>query len=248
MDPIARATRFMARQQGAISTAQTRACGLTRDQVRQLVRSGRWAAARRGVLLATGATNSWEQRAWIKLLSSGPGALLSRGAAGFVLGLIEKRPEVVDVITPHRTGNGRVATQRAVHLDARDRRTAAGMPVTCPARTLVDLASVLGDRDLARAVDKALLKGLVTIQVVRRYIKERQLQRKRGVGRLIKLLDDREFGVPESELERRTIELIAEYRLPKPARQQRVGPHRVDFAYEIEHVVVEVDGRATDGT
>jgi very-short-patch-repair endonuclease len=65
---------------------------------------------------------------------------------------------------------------------------------------------------------------------------------------LVKLLDDREFGVPESELERRMLELIAEHRLPAPERQRRVGRHRVDFAYPAQHVIVEVDGRATHGT
>ena len=72
--------------------------------------------------------------------------------------------------------------------------------------------------------------------------------RRPGVGRLVRLLDDREFGVPESELERRTLELIAAHVLPPPERQTRVGPHRVDVTYESRHLLVEVDGRATHGT
>jgi very-short-patch-repair endonuclease len=168
-----------------------------------------------------------------------------------VLGLVEGRPEHLEVVVRRgtRSGDLRAASVRRVaHLDIRDVRTVKGLRVTCPARTLVDLAGALTDRALARAVDTALLSGLTTIRVIRRYVHDRRLQRRPGIRRLVKLLDDREFGVPESELERRMLELIGQYRLPSPERQRAAGPHRVDFAYLEAAVLVEVDGRATHGT
>ena len=185
------------------------------------------------------------------LLAGGESAALRALSAAFVLGLSDSAPRRIEVAVRDGARDGKAdgsAVRRASSLGAHDVRTVRGLRVTCPARTLVDLAAVAADRELARAVDRALLKGLVTIAVVRRYIKERRLQRRRGVARLIRLLDDREFGVPESELERRTLELIGECRLPEPARQRRVGPHRVDFAYDGERVLIEADGRATHGT
>jgi very-short-patch-repair endonuclease len=251
MDPTARVLRLAARQYGALNSAQAQACGLTRNQVRQLVRSGRLITARRSVYIVAGCPSTWEQRGSIALLACGDGSALSFRAAGFVHGLIDERPGRIDITVPHKTHNGDVddvIVHRAVYLSAHDVRTVRGLRVTCPARTLVDLASVYEERALARAVDRALLSGLVTIRVVRRYIRDRGLKCRPGVGTLIKLLDDREFGVPESELERRTLELIAEYRLPAPERQRRVGPHRIDFAYGDQRLLVEVDGRATHGT
>ena len=251
MDPAARALQLAAQQYGALSSSQARAWGLTRNQVRQLVRSGRLIAVRRSVYIVAGSPSTWEQRASIALLAGGDEAALSFRAAGFLHGLMDEKPGRIDVTVPHKTHNGDVddvIVHRAVHLGAHDTRTVRALRVTCPARTLVDLASVYPERALGRAVDRALLSGLVTIRVARRYIRDRGLMCRPGVGVLVKLLDDREFGVPESELERRTIELIAEYRRPVPERQQRVGPHRVDFAYDGRRVLVEVDGRATHGT
>jgi hypothetical protein len=245
VDPYARAARFAARQHGALSSTQAKTCGLTRNQIRQLVRSGRWRVGRHAIYVVDGAPCTWRQCAWISLLACGADAVLSYRAAAYLHGLIDEEPPKVDVTMAHRSRNGRpngVAIHRAVHLGAGDRRRVNGFPVTSPARTLVDLAGALEDRPLGRVVDRALLRGLVTIPAVRTYIKDRQLQRKRGVGRLVKVLDDREFGVPESELERRTLELIAGYGLPAPSRQQRVGPHRVDFMYP-DRRVVEI-GRA----
>ncbi len=251
MDAMTQALAIAARQHGAIGSSQARSCGLSRHQIRHLVRSGRFVADRRAICVVAGTPDTWERRAWIALLACGDEAVLSHRAAGYVHGLLESKPRRIDITMWHRTRNGHVEglpIHRAVRLEAADRRTVKGFPVTSPARTLVDLASELPDRALARTVDKALLLGITTIRVVRRYVRDRRLQRRPGVGRLLRLLDDREFGVPESELERRTLELIAEYRLPAPGRQQRVGRHRVDFAYMDQRVLVEVDGRATHGT
>lgn len=251
MEPLARILRVAARQYGAIGSAQAQSCGLTRHQVRHLIRAGRLAVARRSVYVVAGAPSTWEQHAVVALLACGEGAVLSYRAAGYVHGLVEGKPEIIDVTIPcgcrQRSLKGVVVHQASL-LDARDTRTTRGLRVTSPVRTLVDLAAVPSERGLARALDNALLRGLVTTAVVRRYIKDRNLQRRPGVGKLIKLLDDREFGVPESELERRTLELIKEYRLPAPERQVRVGPHRVDFMYPHHRLVIEVDGRATHGT
>jgi crotonobetainyl-CoA:carnitine CoA-transferase CaiB-like acyl-CoA transferase len=250
MDPLGQAARLASKQFGAISNRQARTCGLTRNQIRQLVRSERWAAVRRGVYIVAGTPASWEQRASIALLSCDDAAL-SSCSAGYVLELIDEQPHRIEVLALHGThdgsGNG-VVIRRAIHLEARDRRTVHGLRVTSPARTLVDIAAVLEERSLGRAVDRALLRGLTTVGVVRKYIADRRLQCRPGVGTLVRLLDDREFGVPESELERRTLELIEAYRLQAPARQQRVGAHRVDFLYPDHRLVVEVDGRATHGT
>ena len=251
MDPLARALRMASQQHGAISIRQAERCGLTRDQWRQLIRSGRCRSVRRGVCVVDGTPDTWEQRASIALLACGETAALGSRCAGFVLGLVEERPNRIDVLVrrPRRTSVlPGTAVRQAARLDLKDVRTVKGLRVTCPARTLVDLAAELPDRALGRAVDKALIGGLTTITVVRRYIRERSLQSRPRIRRLVRLLNDREFGVPESELERRFLELIEAYGLPAPERQVRVGPHRVDFMYDSARLVVELDGRATHAT
>ena len=66
---------------------------------------------------------------------------------------------------------------------------------------------------------------------------------RRGARALTKLLTREEsaFGV-ESEAERRCLKLMIEHGLTPDASQARIGPYRVDFLYEAERLVVEVDG------
>lgn len=251
MHPRERAANLAAKQHGVITVKQALNCGMTRDQVRQQVRSGRWIPDSRGTHIVAGSVATWEQRTAASVLAAGPAAAASHLAAAWLHGLIEQRPERIDVTVPHDARNGRAGAailHRTRILRPSDVRRKSGIPVTCPSRTLVDIAGVLQDRPLAAALDRALLKGLVSIPALRRYIDERGLRRKPGVGRLIKLLDDREFGVPESELEREFLAVVRDFHLPEPVRQQTIGAFRVDFVYADARVVIEVDGRATHGT
>ena len=79
------------------------------------------------------------------VLSCGPGAALSHVAAGVLLGVLDERGARIDVTVPRggqRRRRGAVIIHRAA-LTERDVTTKHGIPVTTPARTLIDLADVL---------------------------------------------------------------------------------------------------------
>jgi very-short-patch-repair endonuclease len=61
------------------------------------------------------------------------------------------------------------------------------------------------------------------------------------------LLDDREGGVPETELERALERVLRSFGLPMPSRQIRVGGRRLDFIYDQQRVWVDVNGRKDHG-
>lgn len=251
MHPRQRAEKLAADQHGVITGRQAESCDLTRHQVRQLVRSGRWNVLGHALFVIAGSRRTWHLRTITCVFAAGEAAAASHLAAAWLLNLIDKQPHRIDVTAPHGAHNGSAqgfVVHRSRTLPPSDIRRIDGIPVTCPARTLVDLAALLPDGSLSAALDTALLKGLVSIVSVRRFVVDRGLGRRKGVGVLLKLLDDREFGVPESELERRFLALVRKRKRPKPARQERIGPYRVDFLYEDARVVVEVDGRATHGT
>jgi very-short-patch-repair endonuclease/predicted transcriptional regulator of viral defense system len=250
--PKDRVSKLIAKQHGAVTMKQATDRGLTPDQVRQNVRSGRWIVSSRGTYIVAGAPSPWEQRAMTSQLAAGEAAAVSHLAAAWLHRMVDRPPAHIDITVPHSAQRGSHSKSVVVHgartFGRGDIRSVYGIQVTCPSRTLVDIASVLPDKALAAALDTALMRGLVSIRSLRRYFRERRLTRRRGVGRLRELLDDREFGVPESQLEREFLELVREYRLPSPARQRRIGPHRVDFAYPSVRLLIEVDGRATHGT
>jgi very-short-patch-repair endonuclease len=121
-------------------------------------------------------------------------------------------------------------------------RRVNGIPVTCPARTLVDLASVTDDDQLQHALDKALNEGLLTIDVLERYIDARNLGHLKGVGRLKRYLRDRKKGAFGSGLERKFRRILKVRGIPQPDRQGGVEDYYVDFVFTKHQIFIEVDG------
>jgi len=122
------------------------------------------------------------------------------------------------------------------------------IPVTTPARTLLDLATFLPRRQLERAVDEADRLRLCT---------EEELEAISGVhrghpgaGALGRLLEDHLAGstATRNDFEERFLSLCRRYRLPQPEVNVPLLDYVVDFFWREAHLVVEVDGRATYGT
>ncbi len=112
----------------------------------------------------------------------------------------------------------------------------AGVPVTTPLRTLVDLGATVGARELERAVEEAQVRRLVTRD-------DLEAQGNRFASAL-----DHEPSLTRSEAERRLLALIRAARLPPPRTNVRVGGHEVDFVWPQQRLVVEVDGFAFHST
>ncbi len=100
------------------------------------------------------------------VLACGSGAVLSGRAAGFLHGLIKgsaPEPEVTVAWTRKIPG---FTVRRAPLLDPRDKGVARSIPVTRVSRTLVDLASLLTQPRLARAVHEAgVLHGVGALEI-----------------------------------------------------------------------------------
>lgn len=239
-----RLVRVAARQHGVYTRSQARRAGMSERQVDRRVRTGLWQRFYAGVYASAGTPSTWEARALAACLSAGSDAAVSHRTAGACLGLLDVRTTTIEVTVPHerRLGDhGERIVHRARTFGQDDIRYVAGIPVTRPERTIVDLAGVLDAGQLEAVVDTALRRRLVSIKRLRRYIRDRGLGRHRGVGRLRRVLDDRERGVPEGELERRFLHLLDRHRLPHPTRQHRVRRYRIDFAYPDQRVAIELD-------
>ena len=246
MRPVDRAKRLhalAAKQHGAFTRQQSLALGYSVSEIRRRLRGHEWIKLHPGVYAIAGSSETWERRATAVLLYAGDSAALSHFAAASCLQLIDGRPSRIDlaITTAKKSGNGR---HRVVGLARTDVRKAHGFPVTCPERTLVDLAGVAPRRILEGALDRAIVQGLTTLERTKAYIESRGLRNRRGVGVLVALIEDRErLGVTESELERRFLEVVRTHRLSEPLRQRPIVKRRVDFLYVDEQIFVEVDGR-----
>jgi very-short-patch-repair endonuclease len=139
----------------------------------------------------------------------------------------------------------RAATRLLIHraaLPAREVRSRDAIPVTSPARTVVDVAGRSPKREVERMVDQALTDRRCT-EAELRAVADRS-PRLPGASALRRLLDAAESleTLTRSELEEAFLSLIRSAGLPTPALNLRVQRMRVDAAWRTERVAVELDG------
>jgi very-short-patch-repair endonuclease len=235
--PVDRALAALAAgQYGVVTRAQTLALGLTRHGVAHRVGAGRLHAAHRGVYAVGHPALSPHGRRLAAVLACGDGAWLSHRSAAVLYGLLPDVAGPLHVTVPVRR---RAPTGVVLHRS----RDAPGLrreriPVTTPARTILDLAATGPEHELARAVEEARLRRLVTDGQL-----ERLAGHRRGARALRELLDG-EPSLTRSEAERVLLALVHRAGLPRPQTNVRVGRHEVDALWPAERLVVEVDGFA----
>lgn len=231
-----------------VSLAQLAACGIGRGGVRWRVANGRLHRLHRAVYAVGHGALPSLGREQAALLAVGSRGVLSHRSAADLWGLLDPTDGPVDVTVPgagRRSRNGIVLHGSMV--SRRDVTRAAGLSVTRPARTLVDIAAVVDDRDLERAVDQAGVRRLAKVGDVRAALDRAGAAA--GTGRLRELLD--RLGGPRltrSEAEARLLALLRRSRLPLPSTNVRVARYEVDMLWSSRRLVVEVDGFAFHGT
>ena len=173
------------------------------------------------------------------VLACGDGARLSHGAAAELWGVCPRRRVEVTVPpgrSPRRPG---IVIHRAA-LAAKHTTRRHTIPVTTPARTLLDIAPYLQRDHLERAVNEADRLDLIDPERLRQSLET--LSGTRGAAKLRSLLDRQTFTLTDSALERRFQPIARAAGLPAPLTQQRVNGCRVDFFWPDLGLVVETDG------
>jgi very-short-patch-repair endonuclease len=231
------------RRHGVVTARDLAHAGLTRKAIDHRVRVGWLTRIHRGIYLV-GPLEAPLSRAMAGVLAVGDGAVLSHASAARVWeGSAAPGDAVVDVLVERRDARNRqgLRVHRVGDLDPRDTASRQGVPLTTPARTLLDLATELGPHELARAVEQAQLRRLTTDDQLSHLLI--RCRSHRGAGPLRRVLDPgRQYT--RSQAERRFLELVAAAGLPTPAANTRVAGHEVDFLWPGERLIVEVDGYA----
>ncbi len=175
---------------------------------------------------------------------SGPTAAALHGFEGFRLAppyhLVTQRDRNVQ-----RVG---VVIHTSDQLDLLDREVACALPVTAPARTLIDLAAITPRDALTAALDGALRDGLTSEEFLHSRINALRGRGRYGIPTLLAVVEGIEITKgAHSWLEREVLRLLdaAEVALPTP--QQVLGRRgdrliRVDFHFPGTRLVVEALG------
>jgi very-short-patch-repair endonuclease len=175
------------------------------------------------------------------VLACGKGAVLSHRSAAALWGLMRSR-EPIDV-TSSRGRPGRVGICLHCSPLADDERAIeAGIPVTSPARTLLDLAEVADEQQLKRAFEEADRLKLLRISELEGLCA--RAGRRKGLVALRRLIADAAEPVTtRSPLEDRFAEFCREHLadLPAPLTNVSIVDHEVDAYWPSHHLVVEMD-------
>ena len=154
-------------QGGYFNAGQARAHGVSRQLLDHHVSRGRFERIRRGLYRVQGfpTTEHDDMReAWMAV--GGADALLSHGSALALLDLSDNIPDDVHLLVRRRRRGLRRPPGVIVHTHADDEEVATvwrdGLPLTAPARTLLDVADRIQPEQLSRAVKQGLRRGLVT--------------------------------------------------------------------------------------
>ena len=230
-------------QHGLVELGQLLDLGVGRDAIEHRLAARRLHVVYRRVY-AVGTRRLTQRGRWMAAtLACAPDSLLSHRDAGALWRFLARRGPRVHVTTvgSQRPRIDGIAGHRTSVLHPDDRAVKDGIPVTAPARTLLDLAEVLDRDTLERTVETADREGLFSPRAVSALC-ERSSGR-RGLRPLLTLLAEYEADPADvrGELERTFRALCRHHHLPLPATNVLVGGDLVDAHWPAYRLVVELD-------
>jgi very-short-patch-repair endonuclease len=231
------------RQYGVVSRDQLRRHGIGDDVIDRRLAGGRLHAIHRGVYAVGHRVLGPHGRFLAAVLACGRDAVLSHASAAELWGLRRSGATVIDVSVPTAGGRSRprLRIHRVPSLHASDCDVHRGIPVTSPARTLLDLAAVLDTRGLERALDRAEQLELTDYPALEALARARPGHH--GAGELRRALGTHEAGttLTKSELEELFLALCRRHGLPKPRVNSWLEAKQVDFLFPGHRLIVETD-------
>jgi very-short-patch-repair endonuclease len=238
-------------QRWSVSRKQLLICGVSDGAILRRLRNGRLECVHPGVYAVPHASDVSFAAETAALLTCGEDAVLSHHSA---VTLWELRPGIarpVHVTIPGDRGfpvAAGVKLHRSRTLAPSDIRFHRGLPVTSPARGLLDTAAGLPDRDVERLLDEALFaRRLVTLAEIGDLLA--RCGRHPGRARLKRVASPHDRSTStDSPPEETMLGLVRAGGLPEPRLQVDVLGYRLDFLWPALGLAVEVDAYGTHGS
>jgi very-short-patch-repair endonuclease len=240
-----RLAKLAARQHGVVSFADLRECGLDRDAISARVANGRLHPLHRAVYAVGHASVTQDGCYLAAVKACGEGAALCLRSAGVLLNTItweDRYPDVL-VLGEAAPQHPRIKGHRTSYLPAEHVTTVRGIPVTTAERTLLDLAGVLPEARLRRAVRQARFHKLITVGSLVAVLQGPGPVR--GRKKLARILA-KSAAPTQSELEDVVLDLILRGGFAHPLVNEPlfIAGRRIvpDFLWPEQRLVIEADG------
>jgi very-short-patch-repair endonuclease len=229
------------RQHGVVTRGQLWELGLGRGAIDERRRKGRLHLVHRGVYVVGYPNLTRNGHFMAAVLACGEGAALSHFSAAVLWGMLSGDGKVHVTATSDRRRPGLVVHRAP--LAAPELKKRAGIPVTAPARTLIDLADVAPRRTLERAIDEAEYLRLDCTGLAPKHGRS-------GCGILMRVLSEHRPGSTRTRthLEELFIALCDRYHLARPEVNVYIEGYECDFVWREQRLIVETDGGAAHGT
>jgi very-short-patch-repair endonuclease len=237
--------RAGARQWGVLHASELRACGLNPEAIAHRVRTGRLHPMYRAVY-AVGHANPTREGWLLAAVKASPvGAVLGLWSGAMLADIIkweDRYPDVL-VLGERAPRHPRINGHRTSYLPREHVTTVRGVPVTTAERTLLDLAAVMPERRLRRAVRQAQFLKLTTVRSLVAVLHGPGPTR--GRKKLARILA-KSAAPTQSELEDVVLDLMLRAGFVHPLVNaplylagRRIVP---DFRWPDQRLVVEADG------
>jgi very-short-patch-repair endonuclease len=221
-------------QHGVLARSQLLHAGLTAEGIKRRVYTGRLHRLHRGVFAVGHRVLTLEGRWMAAVLACGPTAALSHRTAAAAWDLCRAGGPVHVTLagSAGRKAPTGVRLHRSRTLTAAQLSSYRGIPVTTPARTIIDLARATRHDELERIIDLADQRGLVDF---------RELKAARSTS--LKAVLRRYAPAPtRSKLERDFLRLCDDHGIKRPEVNAYIEGYLVDFVWRERRLIAEVDG------
>jgi very-short-patch-repair endonuclease len=176
------------------------------------------------------------------VLAAGPDAVLCHHSAAALWGIRPTSRTRIDVSLPRTLHTTAYLSPHYAVLGPAETTTRDGIPVTTPARTLLDLAATLRFRQLERAIHEAERLRLTGPTALANLI-----GRQRGATNLKSLLLNARSPT-RSEFEAEFLTFVDTFDLPKPQTNVVIEGKEVDAVWQRQKLIVELDTYTFHGT
>ncbi|MFU8841937.1 MAG: type IV toxin-antitoxin system AbiEi family antitoxin [Nitriliruptoraceae bacterium] len=245
--------RFTGQHAGIVSRAQLLAAGWSSGRIEHALRTERLVAVHAGVYRIGGAPWTRTAGRHAAVMIAGDDAVLARWSAAEALGFAPPRPGPLQVLVPHQrrprpSSNRLVSVTRTRTLVPGDVREIDGLPVTDPARTLLDLAATCQAAALAELAVAALRIDPRILQRIDTVLDRNPTARGRGNLRDARATLGSDGDQARAEVEIAAVVHLLEAGLPRPVLGHRVHDQHghliavLDLAYPERRLGIEIDG------
>ena len=230
-------------QLGLITALQLHVAGMGRGVIQRRLTSGMLHRRYRGVYLVGHPILLPGAAELAGVLACGRSAFVSHRSAVGLWGLARTAGGVVEITVAGRECRSReeLRVHSAPMIAPADRAECRGIPITAPARSLIDYAATANREETERAIAEAFALRLVSVRKLTEAIGRSPTRA--GVARIRSILG--QDGGPSrtrSGGERAMLRLIRAAGLPLPRTDHVVAGFTADFCWPEARLIVEVDG------